>query len=157
MRRGGDLVGAADGGDAPMSVQEHAWVEVTDTQTRHGFRVWMCNRHPGEQREQKAWLPPPDQQDEVKRLRGLLGRLEWAADVPCHQDESCGDTQACPACGAAGGEPGDSHYPGCWLAEELGRPTSAGRDGPSWRTMLEEQFGPISDDMWTEIRRRHGL
>jgi hypothetical protein len=41
---------------------------------------------------------------EVERLRGLLGRLEWAGHF-------------CPACGAI--EDRDDHEPDCWLAAEL--------------------------------------
>jgi hypothetical protein len=101
--------------DATSLDQEHAWIEVTDPQTRPGFRVWMCNRHPGEQCEQKAWLPPPDRQDEVERLRGLLARLEWAGTLLF--DEWYNTGKCCPVCRA---EQGDAHTD-CWLAKELGR------------------------------------
>jgi hypothetical protein len=46
---------------------------------------------------------------EAKRLRELLGRLEWAGKGPM---------EMCPACWqprTAG------HVPGCWLAKELDR------------------------------------
>jgi hypothetical protein len=72
-----------------------------------------------------AWLV-----GEVERLRGLLGRLEWAGTI-CWAEDSSEGGDACPACSAfpeeghlkAGqhmgpdGKPYD--YPGCWLAAEL--------------------------------------
>jgi hypothetical protein len=50
---------------------------------------------------------------EVKRLRGLLARLEWSApqvmDAPTEG--------VCPVC--YGGPPASGHRPDCWLAAEL--------------------------------------
>jgi hypothetical protein len=57
---------------------------------------------------------------EVERLRGLLGRLEWAG-THCERDR---EMAACPVCDVladsevVGQQP---HGPGCWLAKELGR------------------------------------
>jgi hypothetical protein len=47
----------------------------------------------------------PQKQLEIDRLRGLLARLEWAADYEC------------PAC--RGREIHGGHEPDCWLAAEL--------------------------------------
>jgi hypothetical protein len=53
---------------------------------------------------------------EVKRLRGLLGRLEWAGT---ELDANGVKQHACPAC------TGHEHYghtPACWLAEACSLP-----------------------------------
>jgi hypothetical protein len=47
---------------------------------------------------------------EVRRLRDLLGRLEWVSPDM--------GSDFCPACGTHG-HPGLRHAPGCWLAAEL--------------------------------------
>jgi hypothetical protein len=49
---------------------------------------------------------------EVERLKGLLGRLEWA----CVCDD--GEPAFCPVCAVYKGH---RHEPACWLAKELGR------------------------------------
>jgi hypothetical protein len=55
---------------------------------------------------------------EVERLRGLLGRLEWAGTVVF--DEWYAKRKCCPVCR---GEQDDGHAPGCELAAAI-RPTS---------------------------------
>jgi hypothetical protein len=57
-----------------------------------------------------------DQAMEAHRLRGLLGRLEWAGTVVF--DEWYDKGKCCPVCK---GEPDEGHAPGCELAEVLGR------------------------------------
>ncbi len=47
-------------------------------------------------------------EDEVRRLRDLLRRLEWAGDKR--------EEEACPACH---NWPDQGHEPSCWLAAEL--------------------------------------
>jgi hypothetical protein len=58
---------------------------------------------------------------EVERLRGLLGRLEWA-------DEDDTGRRYCPVCEWAEAT-GQGHDPGCWLAAELARNTDDPPEG----------------------------
>jgi len=51
---------------------------------------------------------------EIARLRGLLGRLEWAGG---EVEGDCRRFDACPECSAREGY--DKHRPDCWLAAEL--------------------------------------
>jgi hypothetical protein len=91
---------------------EHLWIEITGPDDLPE-RVWMCNLHPGEQERRKQWERPPTTTDEIKRLRNLLGRLEWAGQpVP---GERIGTQPRCPVCRV----PTPPHDRGCWLAAEL--------------------------------------
>jgi hypothetical protein len=53
----------------------------------------------------------------IARLRGLLGRLEWAGGLVTFPD---GCEPCCPACEVEEADSHD-HEPGCWLAAELVR------------------------------------
>jgi hypothetical protein len=93
-------------------VSDHIWIEMTDLSSLPD-RVWMCNVHPGEEVRRKQWEPEPTTTDEIARLRELLSRLEWAGNVVGTR---------CPVCRAIPyPERGLAHYPGCELAEALGR------------------------------------
>jgi hypothetical protein len=82
------------------------------------FAIWQ--QVEAETREQ--WFGEHDLREENRRLRGLLGRLEWAGT------EWVGEglpERVCPVCAAIrlgdGVQEPEAHDPGCWLAAELAR------------------------------------
>jgi hypothetical protein len=57
----------------------------------------------------------------IRRLRGLLGRLEWAGTY-CERDR---EMAACPVCDVVADSPvvgQQPHASDCWLAAELRQP-----------------------------------
>jgi hypothetical protein len=92
---------------------------MTDPDRLGKIKERMAERvlHPNE-RSDVDWLV-----SENERLRGLLGRLEWAGQpVP---EEGMGRWPMCPVCEALNPPYGavydmtPHHEPGCWLAAEL--------------------------------------
>jgi hypothetical protein len=90
--------------DDRLGSWKDALAEVKRLRNLVRIRELECNRAEQERDDfrQREYL----RQLEAERLRGRLAELEYAREG------------SCPACSATEGL---GHYPGCWMAEELGR------------------------------------